>query len=151
MKIIRDCLLEGTQSTESIVAEPHKLIVYSTYSISIPPHPTSPPETMSLSGQGIVLQASLDTPRGQKMSGSLVVVFSTSNGPSKSWSIFDSGRELATVHEPPIGYIAFFSDAGHEFATVISGLQMTLTYDLYFDDEKGVVSSSKRIPLSHRR
>jgi len=36
MKIIRGSLLEGTQSTESIVVELHKLNVYGTHAIFIP-------------------------------------------------------------------------------------------------------------------
>jgi hypothetical protein len=82
------------------------------------------------------------------MFGSLVVVFPTPHEGGAlflrhrgdEW-IFDSGRELAAVREPSIGYIAFFSDVEHEVGHVISGHRVTLTYNLYFD--KNVSSNSK--------
>jgi hypothetical protein len=82
------------------------------------------------------------------MFGSLVVVFPTPHEGGAlflrhrgdEW-IFDSGRELAAVREPSIGYVAFFSDVEHEVGHVISGHRVTLTYNLYFD--KGVSSNFK--------
>ncbi|KAI0291800.1 hypothetical protein B0F90DRAFT_1671392 [Multifurca ochricompacta] len=52
----------------------------------------------------------------------------------QEWT-FNSGLELAGLHTPTIGYIAFFSDIEHEVAPVISGHRVTLTYNLYFDDD----------------
>ena len=85
------------------------------------------------------------------MFGSLVVVFPTPheggalfvrhNG--HEW-IFDSGKALATVDQPTIGYVAFFSDIEHEVAPVTSGHRITLTYNLYFDDG-GPVSENDAI------
>ena len=49
--------------------------------------------------------------------------------------IFDSGQELAAKDKPSIGYVAFFSDIEHEVAPVTSGHRVTLTYNLYFDDD----------------
>jgi hypothetical protein len=90
------------------------------------------------------------------MFGSLVVVFPTPHEGGAlilrhrghEW-IFDSGRELASVGEPSIGYVAFFSDVEHEVAPVISGHRVTLTYNLYFDDKRGTVSSSSEAASAH--
>jgi hypothetical protein len=55
--------------------------------------------------------------------------------------IFDSSKVLAAEGEPSIGYATFFSDIEHEIAPVISGHRVTLTYNLYLDDD-GPVSES---------
>ena len=88
------------------------------------------------------------------MFGSLVIVFPTPHEGGAlflrhrghEW-IFDSGRELAAVREPAIGYVAFFSDVEHEVGHVISGHRVTLTYNLYFD--KGVSSNVKDTASEH--
>jgi hypothetical protein len=88
------------------------------------------------------------------MFGSLVVVFPTPHEGGAlflrhrghEW-IFDSGRELAAVREPSIGYVAFFSDVEHEVGHVISGHRVTLTYNLYFG--KGVSSNSEDAASEH--
>ena len=75
------------------------------------------------------------------MFGSLVVVFPTPHEGGalflrhhgQEW-IFDSGKALAAVEQPTIGYAAFFSDIEHEVASVTSGHRVTLTFNLYFDD-----------------
>jgi hypothetical protein len=90
------------------------------------------------------------------MFGSLVVIFPTPHeGGALSlrhrgheW-IIDSGRELAFVAEPSVGYVAFFSDVEHEVEPVISGHRVTLTYNLYFDEKSGTVSSSKEAASEH--
>jgi hypothetical protein len=82
------------------------------------------------------------------MFGSLVIVFPTPHEGGalllrhrgKEWT-FDSGQALASNREPSIGYAAFFSDIEHEVAPVISGYRITLTYNLYFDDD-GPVSAN---------
>lgn len=82
------------------------------------------------------------------MFGSLVIVFPTPHEGGalflrhrgNEWA-FDSGRELAAVRQPSIGYVAFFSDIEHEVAPVISGHRVTLTYNLNFDD--GGLASGK--------
>ena len=48
---------------------------------------------------------------------------------------FDSGKALAAADQPSIGYVAFFSDIEHEVTPVISGHRITLTYNLYFEDD----------------
>jgi catechol 2,3-dioxygenase-like lactoylglutathione lyase family enzyme len=76
------------------------------------------------------------------MFGSLVMVFPTPHEGGalhlrhrgQEW-IFDSGKVLAAEGEPSIGYVTFFSDIEHEVAPVTSGHRITLTYNLYFDDD----------------
>jgi hypothetical protein len=83
------------------------------------------------------------------MFGSLVVVFPTPHEGGalllrhrgQEW-IFDSGQALAAEREPSICYVALFSDIEHEVAPVISGHRVTLTYNLYCDDDlNGPVSA----------
>ena len=83
------------------------------------------------------------------MFGSLVVVFPTPHEGGAlflrhrghEW-IFDSGEVLAAEDQPSIGYVAFFSNIEHEVAPVTSGHRITLTYNLYFDDEDPVSANS---------
>jgi hypothetical protein len=85
------------------------------------------------------------------MFGSLVIVFPTPHEGGAlllrhrghEWT-FDSGQELAAECKPSIGYIAFFSDIEHEVAPVVSGHRITLTYNLYFDDD-GPVSTNDAV------
>src|SRR5713226_3732613 len=82
------------------------------------------------------------------MFGSLVIVFPTPHEGGAlllrhrghEWS-FNSGQELAAEHQPTIGYVAFFSDIEHEVAPVVSGHRITITYNLYFDDD-GPISAN---------
>jgi hypothetical protein len=107
---------------------------------------------MLLLGKGSFFKPHVDTPRGEKMFGSLVVVFPTPHEGGAiflrhrghEW-IFDSGQALATVDRPTIGYVAFFSDIEHEVAPVTSGHRITLTYNLYFDDDGGPVSENDAV------
>jgi len=136
IEVIRDYLLEGRRSTAYITIELHKLNVYSTHSIFIRHQKLTPSP-----GKGSFFKAHIDTPRGEKMFGSLVVVFPTPHEGGAlllrhrghEWT-FDSGRALAAERQPSIAYVAFFSDVEHEVAPVISGHRVTLTYNLYFGD-----------------
>ncbi len=49
--------------------------------------------------------------------------------------MFDSATALSTARPSSVGYIAFFSDVEHEVTPVVSGHRVTLTYNLYFDDD----------------
>jgi len=88
------------------------------------------------------------------MFGSLVIVFPTPHEGGAlflrhrghEWA-FDSGRELAAKRDS-IGYVAFFSDVEHEVAPVISGHRVTLTYNLYFKDKGGPISSKSEDVVS---
>jgi hypothetical protein len=76
------------------------------------------------------------------MFGSLVLVFPTpheggallARHRGTEW-MFDSAAELSAAPPSSIGYAAFFSDVEHEVAPVLSGHRITLTYNLYFDDD----------------
>jgi len=136
-KIIRDYLLEGLDSKKGIKAELYKLNTYGKYLIFVHPY-------LILScclGKGSFFKSHVDTPRSENMFGSLVIVFPTPHEGGalllrrrgREW-IFDSGRALADVDQPTIGYVAFFSNVEHEVAPVTSGHRITLTYNLYFDD-----------------
>jgi len=147
MKIIREYHFEGRKSTISVTAKLHKLNVYSTHLIFIHQQ-----KLTRKPGKGSFFKAHVDTPRGETMFGSLVVVFPTPHEGGAlllrhrghEW-MFDSGRELAASHQPSIGYVAFFSDVEHEVAPVISGHRVTLTYNLYFDNDRG---PSSKDPVS---
>ena len=147
LNMIHDYLLEGDQSTKCIKVELYKLNVYGTRSISLQLHLTPHHYT----GKGSFFKPHVDTPRSKKMFGSLVVVFPTPHEGGalhfrhrgQEW-IFDSGQELAAEDKPSIGYAAFFSDVEHEVAPVTSGHRVTLTYNLYFDDN-GPVSTNHAV------
>jgi hypothetical protein len=108
-------------------------------------------------GKGSFFKAHVDTPRSENMFGSLVIVYPTPHEGGAlflrhrghEW-IFDSGRELAAVREPSIGYVAFFSDVEHEVGHVKSGHRVTLTYNLYFgkpDPSNSQSAASERLSL----
>jgi len=77
------------------------------------------------------------------MFGSLVVAFPT---PHEGGALllrhrgqertFDSASVLAVAQPPSVAYAAFFSDIEHEVVPVTSGHRVTLTYNLFFDDNK---------------
>ena len=147
MKIIHDCLLEGTESTRRIKTELYKLNVYGTHFIFIQLYLIK----CRYPGKGSFFKPHVDTPRSEKMFGSLVIVFPTPHEGGAlllrhcghEW-IFDYGQELASKCQPSIGYVAFFSDIEHEVAPVTSGHRITLTYNLYFDDG-GPVSANDAV------
>jgi 2OG-Fe(II) oxygenase superfamily len=138
MKIIRGYLLEGTQSTNNVKTELYKLNVYSTHLFHIYFYLI----LRYRPGKGSFFRPHVDTPRSDKMFGSLVIVFPSPHEGgalllrhrNQEWT-FDSGEALAaTEDQPSIGYVAFFSDIEHEVTPVTSGHRITLTYNLYFDD-----------------
>ncbi|KAF8336032.1 hypothetical protein F5887DRAFT_988340 [Amanita rubescens] len=132
MNIVRENLLYGHQAQRQVRAELYNLNVY---------------------GENSFFKAHVDTPRSTHMFGSLVVFFPTSyeggslimrrNG--EKWS-FDAAKELAECEEPHIAYVAIYSDVEHEVSTVTSGYRVTVTYNLYFDDEVSAPTFSA--PLS---
>jgi hypothetical protein len=148
LEIVRGYLLEGTQSTKNIKTELYKLNVYGRHLIPF----TSILVLRCCPGEGSFFKPHVDTPRSEKMFGSLVIVFPTPHEggalhlrhSGHEWT-FDSGKELASKEEPSIGYVAFFSDIEHEVAPVISGHRVTLTYNLYFDDDRPITVSDARL------
>ncbi|KAI0246402.1 hypothetical protein BJV78DRAFT_1255310 [Lactifluus subvellereus] len=105
IKIVRDYLLEGTDSTRKIKVELYKLNVYN---VRISCGRVSNPHV----GGALLLRH-----RGQE------------------WT-FDSASVLAVAQPSSVAYAAFFSDVEHEVVPVTSGHRVTLTYNLYFDDNK---------------
>ena len=104
-------------------------------------------------GEGSFFKAHVDTPRSTRMFGSLVVFLPTSyeggtlvmrkNG--EEWS-FDAAKALAKCESPHIAYVALYSDVEHEVSMVTSGHRVTVTYNLYFDDDSPLVPSSSLSP-----
>ncbi|KAF8479492.1 hypothetical protein DFH94DRAFT_845117, partial [Russula ochroleuca] len=134
VKIIRG-YLEGTESKGDIKTEPYKLNV----------------SRKGITNRSFFEPHDADTPRSEKMFGSLVIVFPTPHegrtlllrNRGQEW-IFDSDQAPAAKCQPSIGYVAFFSDVEHEVAPVTSGHRITLTYTLYFDDG-GPVSTNDAV------
>ncbi|KLO15791.1 hypothetical protein SCHPADRAFT_824127, partial [Schizopora paradoxa] len=118
--LIRHSLLEGKEGNRGVVAELYKLNVY---------------------GKGSFFKAHKDTPRGESMFGSLVIVLPSEHEggelvlrhEGQEW-MFDSAKEIKVVKGPSIGFVAFFSDVEHEVKMVTSGYRVTLTYNLFFTD-----------------
>ncbi|KDQ10396.1 hypothetical protein BOTBODRAFT_178241 [Botryobasidium botryosum FD-172 SS1] len=113
---------------------------------------------LNVYGPGSFFKAHKDTPRGEDMFGSLVVVLPTPHEGGelylrhggKEW-VYDSASELANLREgdgPGIGYVALYSDVEHEVASVKSGYRITITYNLYFASEQNAPSAKPASPPS---
>lgn len=121
--IVRDALLDGEDDQRRIKAEMYKLNVY---------------------GKDSFFKAHKDTPRGETMFGSLVVVFPTPHQGGEfvlrqdghEWVVDFAKMISDSAEKPCVGYIAFFSDVEHEVRIVTAGHRVTLTYNLYFIPEK---------------
>ena len=158
MRIVRYYLLEGTQSTKSIEVELYRLNYYGELLIFVHTYLT----LYCCPGKGSFFEPHVDTPRSKNMFGSLVIVFPTfhkggalllrdryEGGPlslrhrGPEW-IVDLGQALASgaLNGTSIGYVAFFDDIEHDVAPVTSGHCVTLTYNLYFNDDGGVLEKS---------
>ncbi|KAF8692602.1 hypothetical protein AX14_002451, partial [Amanita brunnescens Koide BX004] len=118
--IIRDGLSHGLEAQKPIRAELYNLNIY---------------------GEGSFFKAHRDTPRGEKMFGSLVIFYPTFHQggmlhirkDEKEWT-FDSGA-LAEHEVPHIGYVALYSDVEHEVDLVKSGYRVSIAYNLYYEDD----------------
>ncbi|CAA7263501.1 unnamed protein product [Cyclocybe aegerita] len=117
---IVDSLFQGHRDSKGVCAELYKLNVY---------------------GPGAFFKAHVDTPRSDKMFGSLVIILPTTHtGGSlifrhqgNEW-FFDSAKAVNEEPTPHAAFVAFFSDVEHEVCEVTSGNRVTLTYNLYFVD-----------------
>ncbi|KAF8133330.1 hypothetical protein EV363DRAFT_52245 [Boletus edulis] len=93
---------------------------------------------LNVYGKGDFFKAHKDTPRGQNMFGSLVVVLPTAHEggqfvlrqDEKEWTL-DIASQFATATEPSACFVAFYGDIEHEVLPVTSGYRVTLTYNLY--------------------
>ncbi|KAI0258970.1 hypothetical protein BC834DRAFT_974667 [Gloeopeniophorella convolvens] len=121
MDAVRGYLLEGSHATRKIEVELYKLNVY---------------------GKGSFFKPHVDTPRNERMFGSLVVVFPTPHeggdlvfsSRNLNWTL-SSSQKLTGAPAHTICYAAFFSDVQHAVRPVTSGHRVTLTYNLYFGDD----------------
>jgi hypothetical protein len=147
IKIIRGYLLEGEESTRSMEMKAYKLNIYSAHLILI--LACSYPILYCRPGKGSSFKPHVDTPQSKNMFGSLVIVFPTLHKGGvlslrhrgREW-IFDPGQALAggALGQPSIGYVAFLNDVEQDVAPITSGHCVTLTYNLYFEDDGGPVS-----------
>ncbi|KAI0256444.1 hypothetical protein BJV78DRAFT_1172343 [Lactifluus subvellereus] len=136
IKIVRDYLLEGADSTRKIKVE------LCEFNVRYP-------------DKGSFFRPHVDTPRNENMFGSLVVVFPTPHAGGalllrhhgQEWKS-DSASMLEVAQPSSVAYAAFFSDVEHEVVPVISGHRVTLTYNLFFDDNKR--ASAKDLPENER-
>ncbi|TDL27753.1 hypothetical protein BD410DRAFT_713244 [Rickenella mellea] len=96
---------------------------------------------LNVYGKGSFFKTHKDTPRGNNMFGSLVVVLPTPHEGGALFlrhineeMIFDSGQVLKDAPAGTVTYAAFYSDVDHEVQQVTSGHRVSLTYNLYFGD-----------------
>ena len=90
-------------------------------------------------------KAHVDTPQSPKMFGFLVVVLPTKHEGGtlllrhhgQEWT-FDSANIVSTPNSesPHAAFISFFNNVEHEVSMVTSGYRVTLTYNLYFGEDK---------------
>ena len=150
IQIIHGYLLEGKESTKKIKFEPHKLNIYSRHLFLNRPYLV----LYFCPGKGSFVKPHVDTPQTEKMFGSLVIIFPTYHEGGvlflrrhgHEW-IFDPGWALTggCLDRPSVGYAAFLNDIEQEVAPVTSGHCVTLTYNLYFDDDGGPVSEKDAV------
>ncbi|KAF8657148.1 hypothetical protein AX16_002262 [Volvariella volvacea WC 439] len=133
MNFVKEQLLDPADHDKEIRGELYKLNVYD---------------------KGSFFKPHVDTPRGNDMFGSLVVVFPTPHqGGSlflrhqgKEWRV-DSNQLLSKTSEPCVVFIAFYSDIEHEVQVVSSGYRVTLTYNLYHGASQPRYSMTKAIDI----
>jgi len=104
--------------------------------------------------KGSFFKSHKDTPRSDSMFGSLVIVFpiaheggalhlsSTSNWQSSS---IDFCQILKNAPANSIAFAAFYGDVDHEVEEVTSGYRVSLTFNLYYDDEADRVTHFNEI------
>jgi hypothetical protein len=149
IKIIRENLLFGEASERAVRAELYNLNIYGHFYT----HPRIIFLISVLLGEGSFFKAHVDTPRGIRMFGSLVILFPTSfeggnlimRKGENEWT-FDAAQALAECSGPHVAYVALYSDVEHEVSMVTSGHRISITYNLYFDDD--APSQAPTIPLS---
>jgi len=104
---------------------------------------------MLYQGKDSFFKAHQDTPRAANMFGSLVIVFPTAHEggalllrkDGDEWTL-DSAKAIAEAEQPAIAYVAFYSDTEHEVTKVESGYRVTITYNLYFEEDRPHSSAS---------
>ena len=166
-RVIRDYHFEGDKSSQRLKIDLRELNVYSTH-FHRSLHAFEAQQTLkSLThvGKGSFSRPRVEAPPDKSMIGSLVIIFPTPHeggvmnlrsGASHEWC-FDPSPETSNTHTPSIGYVVLFKDVEHEVAPVTSGHRVTLTYDLYAENDGGAVSTNDQqasesiLPLAHKR
>lgn len=168
VKVIRDYHFEGDKSSQRLKIDLRELNVYSTH-FHRSLHTFEAQQTLkSLThiGKGSFSKPRVEAPPDKCMLGSLVIIFPTPHKggvlslrrrTSHEWS-FDPSPETSDItHKPSIGYVVLFKDVEHEVAPVTSGHRVTLTYDLYAENDDGPVSTKAQqasesiVPLANER
>ncbi|KAJ3545892.1 hypothetical protein NMY22_g2269 [Coprinellus aureogranulatus] len=125
LDVVHDQLLHYEENTKNLVAHLYKLNVY---------------------GPGSFFKPHIDTPRGDKLFATLVIVLPTVHvggnlllGEKGELLNFDSAKKVydPESNAPLIAFTAFYSDIEHEVLPVESGYRITLTYNLYFTEFDG--------------
>jgi hypothetical protein len=151
VNVIRDYHFEGNKSSQRLKIDLREVKVYSTHFRSL--HTFKAQQTLkSLTyiGKGSFSKPRVEAPPDKSMLGSLVIIFPTPHEGGllslrsrtrQEWS-FDPSPETSDItHKPSIGYVVLLKDVEHEVAPVTSGHRVTLTYDLYAENDDGPVST----------
>ncbi|KAJ7368822.1 hypothetical protein DFH08DRAFT_832358 [Mycena albidolilacea] len=114
---------------------------------------------LNVYGPGSFFKAHRDTPRGEDMIGSLVVIFPTDHTggeltldhDGQKWT-FDAAAKLTEFNSTPsLAYIAFYSDVTHAMEPVLTGYRVTLTYNLFLSERVNkVVVGHRIVPAAER-
>ena len=89
---------------------------------------------------GSFFKPHVDTPRGENMFGSLVIVFPTVHeggslvlrDAGKEW-VVDAAHDIKQNPNQCVAFIAFYGDVEHEVLPITSGYRVTMTYNLYYE------------------
>ncbi|KAF9053211.1 hypothetical protein BJ165DRAFT_1607941 [Panaeolus papilionaceus] len=102
---------------------------------------------LNVYGPGSFFRPHVDTPRGDDMFASLVVVLPIKHEGGtlifrqgeREWT-FDSAKAIEPSDSTALkaGFAIFYSDVEHEVTPVVSGYRVTLTYNLYFGNAAAV-------------
>ena len=148
-------LLKNTESP--IRVELHKLNVYGMQKRFFT---SASQQLTAIVGPGSFFKSHVDTPKGCKMIGFLVVVLPTKHE-GGSFSLRHHGREWIfnsadivspqNSESPRAAFVAFFGDVEHEVSVVKSGYRVTLTYNLYFGDDKSTIVPSTTLRITEAK
>ncbi|KAJ7689953.1 hypothetical protein B0H17DRAFT_936672, partial [Mycena rosella] len=104
---------------------------------------------LNVYGPGSFFKAHKDTPRGEDMMGSLVVIFPTAHKGGEltlshgdtTWTFDSAAETIAHGSGPAVAYIAFYSDVTHAVEPMLEGHRITLTYNLFLATRAGTPPS----------
>ena len=150
VNIIRDYHFEGDKSSQKLKINLRELNVYSTY-FNLLKYRRYSSRLLTI-GKGSSSKPRVEALPHKNMIGSLVIIFPTPHEggilslrsrTSHHERSFDPSPETSdTTHNPSIGYVVLLKDVEHEVAPVTSGHRVTLTYDLYAENDDGPASAN---------